>query len=531
MTNCLQCKAMGLDHDEIEARCRGSLYWFCYYMVSDWVSQNLHLPIAWRLQEWTKGHDTGSYLLMIPRGHLKTTLIMAYALWRLISDPSLRVLLVMSSQRLAREKVGKMQSVVLSKTFRHWFGYLVPDIADVRWNKSELELVRPIHHEEPSVTGLGAESKTTGGHYDIQILDDLIDLDAENSEIYQDNAIRFLAASAGLWVRRDSALRIVVGTYWPGKFYDKLIKSESYKKIVLGARVDDRYRAFMADCGLVSSLADNSPIFPEMETEATLQAALEDFGPAMFAAQMLNLPCAPGDVTFKEEDIRFFSWADERRKAVGIDDVWYPTQTLYRQLTVDPAGGRSLKADKSAIVVSGYARGSSVAFILDCWTGNVQTAELIDRIINMALEHKVHIIRPEYVALQSMLGDYLRDSMVRRGAYIPISPVRPGPVSKGLRIVKSLQPWVSSGQVYFRRDQKELPDELLNLVIDAHGQVKGTSPNLVDALSYHTEFWRRTPKQDLPDDDIPFEDDDEPTRPIRARYGLQCESRQAWLTS
>ena len=529
MTRCAQCAAVGWDHDEMESRLKGSLYEFTRLMVSDWVDPELHRPICEKFQEWLGNEMLGYYLVMIPRGHLKTTTFtIAYPIWRLISDPSLRILIAMSSQRLAREKIGKIQSVLLSDTFRHWFGHLVPEISTVRWNKSEIEIVRPTHFEEPSITGVGAESKLTGGHYDIIIPDDLIDVDAENSDVQQDNAIRFLSAATGLWVRRDRAHQVMPCTYWPGPFYDRLLKNKYYKKIVLGAVVDDRFRGFLAECGLATTKEDGETIF-KLETKETLAQALIHFGPSRYANQMLNMPSAPGDVSFKPEDIRYFKWDGEDQKAVGIDEVWYPVKTLFRQLTVDPAGGRNVKADESAIIVTGYARGSSVAFVLDSWSGRVPTQDLIDKIIELAERWKVNVIRPEYVALQSILGDYLNDTMMRRGIRFSIDPVRPGPVAKGIRIVKSLQPWVASGQVYFRVDQEKVPNELINVVIDANGKVKGASPNLIDALAYHTEYWRRTPKSEPDLDDIMFEDEEDEAKAerIMARYGLSCVSRGA----
>ena len=66
-------------------------------------------------------------------------------------------------------------------------------------------------------------------------------------------------------------------------------------------------------------------------------------------------------------------------------------------------------------------------------------------------------------------------------------------------------------------------------MIDANGKVKGASPNLIDALAYHTEYWKRTPKSEPDLDDIMFEDEEDEAKAerIMARYGLSCISRGA----
>jgi hypothetical protein len=54
--------------------------------------------------------------------------------------------------------------------------------------------------------------------------------------------------------------------------------------------------------------------------------------------------------------------------------------------TIDPAGSSARKSDESAIVVTGYARGASIAFALDSWSGRVVTSDLIDKAIELAVK-------------------------------------------------------------------------------------------------------------------------------------------------
>ena len=149
----------------------------------------------------------------------------------------------------------------------------------------------------------------------------------------------------------------------------------------------------------------------------------------------------------------------------------------------------------------------------------------------MAQRWDVHVIRPEYVAMQMVFEDYLRDTMIREGLHFAIHPYKVGVTTKAKRICDRLQPFVANQQVRFRRDQPQIVEELVNLVI-ANGSVQGRSPNLVDALTFNTELWRRTPPTIGNDNEIRFIDPEEDEAMMYShavRYGLRCPTRSRRL--
>ena len=110
---------------------------------------------------------------------------------------------------------------------------------------------------------------------------------------------------------------------------------------------------------------------------------------------------------------------------------------------------------------------------------------------------------------------------MERGVHFPIRPVKPGPKSKGSRIIDALQPFIQNQQVFFLRNQSALVNELLNMQI-INGRVVGKSPNLADSLAYHAEFWKRGPAaKRVQDDDIPYRSPWMKPKDGVA-YGLQC---------
>jgi hypothetical protein len=108
------------------------------------------------------------------------------------------------------------------------------------------------------------------------------------------------------------------------------------------------------------------------------------------------------------------------------------------------------------------------------------------------------------------------------GKYFKIVPVKPGPKSKGARILKSLQPFVQSHQLHFQKGQWQLISELLNAQIIG-GKVIGRSPNRIDSLAYHKWFWKGGPAyRETVEDDLDYVDAFR-GKPAVA-YGLECST-------
>lgn len=510
-------------HQDIVQKCKDSLFFTGVFLCGfTKLSSGLHKPMADWLQKGLKdGHRR--FFILTPRGHLKTTLFnQAYAIWRLINDPEQRLLMVMSSTELAEDKLSVVQQIIFNQQFQHFFPHLVPDRSRVRWNASDLEIVRTGAWDAPSYRAVGRDKKKTGGHFTEHIFDDLVDGENEDLTVESKRAQRLLRQSNPLWVSRKKGVRLIIGTLWPCPFYTDLLDDDSYHKLVLGVRVDSRYRDWLRSMGLESPLEDGSPIFPEEESEETLDFAFRDMGEFDYAHQMLNIIVAEGMQSFRREDIQFY---ERRADSCLIDNVAFPIRQMKRTLTLDPATGENSRTDQSAITVCGYVPSNGIAFVLDQWQGRVLQHELIERTLDLASRWNVDTIAPEEVSYQATLKYYLRQRMLERGLRFTISPVKPGNTKKGKRIIDALQPFIRNRQVYFYKNQKELIDELCALNI-VGGKVIGRSPNLVDSLAYHPKFWLRTIwDRDSVNPEIEF-DDDADLKDVSALYALRCSSGQ-----
>ena len=536
--NCPVCEELGQDHDEIVELCKSSPLWTGVLLCGlDWLNNPLHRAV----DDWfIKRYNAGSrrFLILTPRGHLKTSYFgTSFLTWRAITEPETRALYMMSSSKNAEKTLESVTATLMdSSNLAHFFSNRVLDLknSQCRSRTSSLRLPRKGNYRENTIEASGMDARVTGGHFTDHIFDDLIDETMIDSEIMQSKSVNFVKRSNPLFVNPAEDLRIIVGTRWPGEFYNWLLDPDgnirkTHETLLLGCYVDQRLRDFLASDGKATILEDGDPIWPYNEkagcgfTTEILEGIRKD-SEYDFVHQYLNLEVSDEMKRFRRSDIKYYTMTQNKfgKPAVLVktdsDTVVRPLDALYISMTVDPATGEGRNTDESAITVCGHDRQTGLIFVLDAWDGRVTAFDLINKILDMAEEWKPNVVSPEDVSFQKTLKWYLKKTMIERGIHFPIRPVKPGTKSKGARIVDSLQPFVRNQQVFFTKAQRKLVQELLNLQV-VGGKVVGRSPNLADSLAYHVEYWRgKTRPQEKEDIDY-F---DSTVGDVGRAYGLEC---------
>ena len=515
MSHCQKCEAAGIDHDHVVAECLSSPLKAGRILAGfDWFANPLHEAIdQWHVQKRAEG--SRRIMILLPRGHMKTFYFgISTMLWRILQNREARLLYIMSSCTQSSKTLESLQDIFInSEPLAHFFPQHVLDLHDpkMRGTKEVMKLARRGNYREGTVEARGRGSRITGGHFTEHIFDDLIDEDMVDSDIMQEQAINFIKRADPLFVNAGEDTRTIIGTRWPGIFYNWLLEpggiSDTYEKLVLGCYVDHRFHEFLASIGKKTTLQDGDPIWERFSHE-TLEA-IRKISHFDFSHQYLNVEVSDKDRRFKKSDIMYYNIGSERNYEVAIGNVEGKTftcrmDTLRISMTIDPATGDGKNTDESAITVTGQDQKTGAIFVLDAWAGRVTIFDLCDKIFEMAEKWKPHSVSPEDVSFQKTLKFFLKRQMIERGIHFPIRPVKPGSKSKGSRIIDALQPFVQNQQVYFLKSQKQLVDELLNMQV-VNGRVVGKSPNLADSLAYHAEFWRGGPTaQEIDMDDMDY---------------------------
>jgi hypothetical protein len=121
-------------------------------------------------------------LIVMPRGTLKSTLgVVAFAIWRLIQNPDLRILIDSELQQNSKTFLTEIKAQICKPEFIELFGdpryYIDPKDGRVRktkWSETEIVLSqrKKKHLKEASITAAGVGTTKVGQHYDLIIGDD-----------------------------------------------------------------------------------------------------------------------------------------------------------------------------------------------------------------------------------------------------------------------------------------------------------------------------------------------------------------------
>ena len=318
MTSVLQKKSRGFWHRNISHRelaLADPLYFMTYYLDMWWLPHRQEF-----MDFYADPHPNKLHLA--PRGHLKTSTMTAYILWRILKNPDITVLIVSNTLELSRKIVDNIRGHLDHNTKLHRdFGR----IAAEPWGREAIRVQRPnLLIKEPTVQAAGIGSSILGSHFDLIWMDDIV---REENQ----------------WTpeQREKVWE------WYGGTLQKC-KTRTTEWIATGTRknLDDIYSRFMGfahwTCRVDKALIDETTgevLCPFLESfDALLQMRSEN--PHKFAQEMQNEPYQLEGKELKREWLRYYDPAD-------------PPDFNWIYMGVDPAVGKSDLASYTAVVLLG----------------------------------------------------------------------------------------------------------------------------------------------------------------------------------
>lgn len=415
-------------------------------------------------------------LMLMPRGHLKSTLIT-------ISD-SIRV--VIEAPEFARILITSetmTQAISFLREIKgHWetgsiLRELFPELAPhkfagqgIDWSNKSATLSRKAPHKEPHWMCIGAKGAVTGFHYTRIKADDLIGLEAARSPAEMQAIKDWNDNIEPLVEDQNSSIIDWVGTRWSlNDLYGHIMRSYG-----------DSLQVFLRE-----AIEDGKVIFPEKQNWERYKQ-MQERSPRVWYAQYCNNPIAAGQQDFPIELVRSYRFSIDGDSVVfsladGSEKQWRTAQ-LDRVITCDPNSGQPTAEDLAAIVVSGVSPDGEV-FALDTWSGRCSPSEYVDRIFKLARFWSPRIVGIEKAGQQNT-EHYFRVKMEREGSYFNVVPVSPKNRRKEDRIVHLLEPIIRSGKLYLLPSQTTLRGQ-----IASHPDCEFFDE--IDALAYGPEVWRK----------------------------------------
>lgn len=492
-------------------------------------------------------------LFLVPREHRKSTVnTVLYAMWRIYRNPDIRILIGTNVKDLAMEFVTEIRSYFEDEDLQrkvwnarpHIEGRLIPvinrrdeyykrrktaaqeyddddDDADYRkviWSNWKLRVVRSLKAKEPTLTALSAGMRTTGKHYDLVILDDIVDRENSNTPEKARKILQWANGLESVVTKKAIPYEIcpgfteilgnevvINGTRWyHHDYYSKFVGNTDEEMAERLAQ--QRYSAMVRSVYKNGRDDGDGYLCPEIydeEVDRDMRDALKH-EMSEYYAQFHNQIIVPEDVTLHSSMLRYLFPGDVEKTNRGVVKYHDPENTdpvtrnknvylIRLYMTVDLAGTTNRRSNRSAIAVGGLDELNRL-FVFDLRAGKWKPKETVNHIQEMAKSWNINTVHIESgVGFQSTFLDTLKDSFVIPGnaALIMREYVPRAGLGKKAEIEAALQPLMESGMMYASPHLRHTPiiEEL-----DLFSALVETPDDCLDAVKMIKHIATPTPR-------------------------------------
>lgn len=424
----------------------------------------VHKPIADMAEKYR------SALFLIPRGHLKSTLLtITKTIQTVLRCPETRVWITNAvldqSIKFMREIKDQFKNNETLKLLWSHVLYDDPEKEAEKWTETEIILKRKTRSKEATITVGSVGKETTGSHYDLHIYDDIVNMD--NTETPEQ------MAKTMAWYRTSLSLLEPDGKKW-----------------IIGTRYDysDLYGSLLKTpiARIVRKCVENGrPILPNRFTLEILEEIKKEQGSYIFSCQYENDPVDAETAPFKRKYLQYWD------RLPNLLNVY---------VLVDLAVSNRDSACETAIEVCGYAKDGSLYVIEDC-SGTFSPLETIKHLYRIDEQYKHPPIGVEKQQLEKALKYWMNEVGRDKGRWLNYYTLKPD-MDKTRRILVSLQPLWENYKIFIKRDMVELEQQFLRFPkynmkdrIDALAYIGqlATRPNLVKKIiKFVTDYGRIT---------------------------------------
>jgi hypothetical protein len=470
-------------------------FWDFAYLIGgvDILYAPIHQGVC-ELQERFGTPGWKRLMIQLPRGALKSTLgTRTGALWRICRDPNTTVAIFNEKVERVEKWLLAIQSIVAGNElfhalYRDWIPQGIakddprPKAKSLKWSSREMTFERDrMGVPEASITAMSVGGASAGGHWEWLYHDDLISVEAQQSQVVMKAAKDWFDTSIYLGPSPEMMNAWISCTRW---HYDDVYEhARKYHNFQLYRR---------------AAIEEGASVWPE---RWSLEYLLKEqvTRPSAFASQMMNTPSPGEHAQFKTEWVKQFSLAtDETGKDVLIirREDYNPSQSIIDEdapqvvrldqcnaiLLVDPAPStetdrRSQPTARTAMVlklIDPWGR----RFWLDLWAGREGPIEEIRRILAMLTKWGRTRYGIEEVVFSKLYAPFLKYVAQRESTFTPrYTPLKPGKREKDYRIGGLIRSF-SEGWEY-------LHTPLVSQVLEeAIPYPYGATVDILDAASY-----------------------------------------------
>lgn len=454
-------KKQELYYAMVKDRASKSLYHFNKFVLQAEKGDDAFVPLGKFHKELcnfvTDRHDRKK-LILIPRSHLKSKLItIGYSTFKIIQNPKIRILIYSATWQMAVDLHMSIQkNLQANETVHLLWGNYSQNAREWSQDKTRLETN---DKREATITAAGVDNNLVGGHYDLIIMDDVVNRDNIGTADQIEKVLKKFRDSLDLLEPHGQL--IVIGTRWhDADLYGWIQEKENniYQDFDVLIK-----RAYEGDLMTGDGF---EPLWPGKFGLEGFKKLLRAEGWGHFSAQYLNDPVPEDDATFKRSWFRYYDSSDMRGRLMN------------KFLLIDPAISLKKDADYSAFVVLGHDD-HDLLFVLDIVRARLSPNGIIDTIFNLRERWQLSDVGIEDIAFQKALAYSLREDKRFKARPFHITELKPNERSKDMRI-KGLQPLYENSKIYHNKllpANIYLEDELVRFP-------NGRHDDIIDALAY-----------------------------------------------
>ena len=418
-----------------------------YYLTNydAFLTDILDLQVEWFHKEWIDLFEKPSNtLLLAPRGHGKSTVVAGYVIWRIIQDPTIRVLIVTLNQDLA-DDIMNMAKVTFEENedIKELFGNMK---GDGTWSQSAIQIRSRgkigIAHREKTLRVIGVNGSIVGSHYNLIILDDIVDDRNSKTQHKRNEILQWYRKSLKPMLMKGGKI-IAIGTRWNADdIYSKFLTYKSYDsksyQAVIEWPKDENDEAKM--------------LWPDPEIGFDWEDASEymsENGKTAFEMQYQNRIIQTGESPIRED------WV------IQAKDKWdiliqsgnnFPELDKYMGVDLASKGEDS---DYFSITVIGRDKNRNI-YVLDQYRGHKSMGEQLELIESYNEKWKPTTVAIESNATQKIITDEWKDI-----TSLPILQIKSSWINSKWDRVQRLSVFFETGRVYLNPTFTQLIDELL----------------------------------------------------------------------
>lgn len=341
-------------------------------------------------------------LILCPRGHGKSFQAAAFCAWTIGRNPNVRILIYSNKESQAIDMSNLIGDVMETERYIKVFGNILPDGKLKGWSNESKTVKRTRPAKEPTIRAAGRDSASAlGGHFDIIIMDDVIDQKAAESPSDRKYITRWYRATVNGLLDQNSGKTIILGTRWnTHDFYGELIK--------MWEPLFETKEAVLIKKG---TTPENN-LWPEFWPTRELEIR-RSFGSMEYKGQFENDPMDLENATLKKEWLHYI---DPSNVSISNLDIWLGVDLSVRVRSKN----KNHDTDYTVIAVVGQDRTNKQLYLIDLVREKADLKRKTIILEEMADKYSAHLrqIRIESNAAQYSVIEHFQEKLKDYAGYM-----------------------------------------------------------------------------------------------------------------